>query len=83
VEAHCPKIVSAHATEFKVIPLVFGCLHILETLGRFSDSLEKGALPNPLVRCQFLIFMGHAVRVVILRQGFDAEPMTSSAKPET
>jgi len=74
MEAHRPKVVSADTTEFKAIPLAFGDFHILEALSPLPDSLKKGTLVALLVRRQFLIFLGCAVRVVILREGFDAEP---------
>jgi hypothetical protein len=67
VEAHCPKVVSAHATEFKAISLVLGHLHILKALGRFPNNSEKGALFALLVLRQFVLHC-RCVWVDILRQ---------------
>src|SRR6478672_6149673 len=44
VETHGPKVVSAHATEFKAIPIVFGHPNILKAFGRFPNRLEKNTL---------------------------------------
>jgi hypothetical protein len=59
-----PKVVSAHATEFKAISRVLGRLHIIKAFGCSPNALEKGALLvlGPVVlRCR-------RVRVDILRQ---------------
>lgn len=57
VETHCPKIVSAHATEFKMITVVLGCPNILKPLGGSPNTSEKGAL---LVLVAF-VFRGRRV----------------------
>ncbi len=69
VEAHGPKVVAAHATEFKVITLVLGRPYILKAFGRPPDNSEKGVLPGLLARSQFLLWLGLRVRVNVLRQG--------------
>src|SRR4051812_34938158 len=56
VKAHCPKVVSAHAAEFKVVPLILGDVHILETLRRLPNHLDEFALPALLFRRHFLLF---------------------------
>jgi hypothetical protein len=68
VEAHRPEVVAAHATEFKVIPLVLGHLHILKAFGRFPNNSEQGALLALLVLRQFVLRCP-CVRVDVLRQG--------------
>jgi hypothetical protein len=69
VEAHCSKVVSTHATEFKLISRVFGHLHILEMCGRFPDNPKKRAALVLLFCTLFVLLRGHRVRVVLLRQG--------------
>jgi hypothetical protein len=67
METHCPKVVSAHTTEFKAISFVLGHLHILKAFGRFPNPSEKGALFALLILRRFALRC-HGVRVDILRQ---------------
>jgi hypothetical protein len=68
VKAHCPKVISAHATEFEAIPLVLGHLHVLKAFGRFPNTSEKSALLALLILRQFALRRCCRVRVDILRQ---------------
>jgi hypothetical protein len=64
VEAHCPKVVTADATEFKAIPFVLGHSHILEPFGGLPNTSEKGAL---LVLLRLFVLRCRRMRVGFLR----------------
>ena len=44
METHRAKVVAAHATEFKAIPLVLGHPDILKSLRGFPNTFDQGAL---------------------------------------
>ena len=41
MKTHRPVVWTADAAEQEVVLLVLGCSDILETLGRFADSLDE------------------------------------------
>jgi hypothetical protein len=64
VQAHGPKVVTAHATEFKAIAFVLGRSHIRKPFGGLSNTSDQGTL---LVLLRPFVLRCRLVRVGVLR----------------